>query len=166
MKIKYLFLSTVLAAGLMFTACGNDKAAQEAEAQRIADSIRVADSIAAVEAEAARLAEEEAAAAAAAAEAEADSKGKSSGKTSSKTSTAPATPENVATHSNNSNVNAGQSKSTNVKAPSGPVKKNAPSQLDNATRATQATSGVAASPNTTAKAPNGKSGTIAKKPVE
>jgi len=58
MKLKYVLFSTVLAGSLILGACGNDKATQEAETQRIADSIRVADSIATSEAESARLAEE------------------------------------------------------------------------------------------------------------
>lgn len=85
MKVKYLLVSAVFAGAIMFTACGNDKAAQEAEAKRVADSIAAADEAARLaEEEAARLAEEEAAAAAAATASTSGTKG-----TGSKNTTAP-----------------------------------------------------------------------------
>ncbi len=53
--MKKLLLLTVIAAGLVITACG--PSAEELEAQRIADSTKMADSLAAVQAENQRIAD-------------------------------------------------------------------------------------------------------------
>jgi protein involved in sex pheromone biosynthesis len=71
--MKKLLLLSVIAAGLVITACG--PSAEEVEAQRVADSTKMADSLAAVHAEAQRVADSTAKA-----QAEADSIAKASEK--------------------------------------------------------------------------------------
>lgn len=107
----------------MFSGCGNDKAAQEAEAKRVADSIAAADEAARLaEEEAARLAEEEAAAAAE------NEKTGGSKATTSQSSKSPSDKTGTVTNSGATN----STKTISTKTPGGVTKQAEPSQTDKA----------------------------------